>query len=263
YSNKLFFSDFARNFIKTIKIDPTGESAPVVEMFATDVDTPVHLTQAPDGSFIYVSIYTGEIRRVWFGGGKNRQPTAKAGVTKRAGAVPLAVKFNSRGSSDPDGDPLTYFWNFGDGHFSRQPDPFHTYENKGTYFSVLTVTDNKGAFSQSRSLKIVAGNNAPVTTILAPKQDLKVRFGDTVQLRGKSVDPEDGTLTGDSLIWNVKLLHNDHFHPFLGSVHGNAQSFVVQYPQNEPGVFGYRIQLRAVDSEGLSQSDVVTISIQR
>ncbi len=262
YSNKLFFSDFARNFIKTVKLDPLGTAAPIVEFFATDVDTPVHLTQAPDGSFIYVSIYTGEIRRVRFAGGTNRQPSAKAGVSKRAGPVPLTVKFHSRGSSDPDGDPLTYSWDFGDGSSSSLPEPLHIYNKKGNFFSVLTVRDSKGATSQARSLKIVAGNNAPLATILAPTAGKKVRFGEIVQLRGRAVDSEDGPLTGESLIWNIKLLHNEHSHPY-GAPTGNPQSFVVRYPQNEEGNFGFRIQLRAVDSGGLSQSDFVVISIER
>jgi glucose/arabinose dehydrogenase len=263
YSNKIFFSDFARNFIKTVKLDPTGANAPIVDTFATDVDTPVHLTQAPDGSFIYVSIYTGEIRRVWFAGGNNRQPSAKAGVTKRSGGVPLTVRFNSRGSRDPDGDPLSYFWNFGDGGISREPNPFHTYRTKGNYFASLAVRDSKGATSQARSLRIVAGNNAPVATIIAPNEGLQVRLGDTVQLRGKATDREDGPLTGESLIWNVKLIHNEHAHPFLGSVFGNSQSFVAQFPPHEAGRLAFRIQLRAVDSGGLSQSDFVEILIQR
>jgi glucose/arabinose dehydrogenase len=262
YSNKLFFSDFARNFIKTVKLDPSGVTAPIVQFFATDVDTPVHLTQAPDGSFVYVSIYTGEIRRVWFAGGKNRQPSAKAGVSKRAGPVPLGVKFNARGSSDPDGDPLTYFWDFGDGQSSTLAEPFHTYQKKGNFFSVLTVRDSKGAISQARSLKIVAGNNPPRATILTPTEGKKVRFGDVVRLSGRAVDPEDGPLNGESLIWSLKLLHNDHSHPY-GAFSGNTATFVVRYPENEEGKFGFRIQLRAVDSGGLNQSDFVTISIER
>ena len=45
----------------------------------------------------------------------------------------------------------------------------------------------------------------------------KVRFGEIVQLRGRAVDSEDGPLTGESLIWNIKLLHNDHLPSLWGA----------------------------------------------
>jgi glucose/arabinose dehydrogenase len=263
YRNRLFFSDFARSFIKYFKLDPSAAVAPVPETFATELVSPVHLTQAPDGSILYISIYSGEIRRIRFVGGTNRQPFAKSGLSKRAGPVPLTVAFNARGSFDPDGDPLTYHWNFGDGSFGSGSNPIHTYRNKGNFFAVLTVRDNRGSEAQARSMKISVGNNSPMATILSPAGGIQVRKGEIVKLRGKATDPEDGIITGEHLIWNVKLKHNEHLHPYLAGARGTTASFTVDYPDNEEGNFGYVIQLRAVDSGGLSHSDIAEIHISR
>lgn len=36
----------------------------------------------------------------------------------------------------------TYFWEFGDGNYSKQEKPTHTYKNKGNYKAKLSVTNN-------------------------------------------------------------------------------------------------------------------------
>lgn len=58
--------------------------------------------------------------------------------------TPLA--FDGSGSSDPDGDPLTYNWAWGDGSVSLDagPTPTHTYADNGNYDVCLTVTDPGG-----------------------------------------------------------------------------------------------------------------------
>jgi len=54
------------------------------------------------------------------------------------------VHFTSK-SFDPEGDPLTYYWDFGDGGISYQEDPTHFYDEPGSYNVNLTVTDDSDA----------------------------------------------------------------------------------------------------------------------
>jgi acid phosphatase type 7 len=54
------------------------------------------------------------------------------------------VRFDGSGSSDPDGDALTFAWTFGDGGTSTAVKPDHTYAEEGNYAVSLTVTDSKG-----------------------------------------------------------------------------------------------------------------------
>ncbi len=46
--------------------------------------------------------------------------------------------------TDPDGEIISYFWNFGDGGTSSSPNPSNTYEHSGNYTVTLIVTDDNG-----------------------------------------------------------------------------------------------------------------------
>lgn len=75
----------------------------------------------------------------------NRAPIANAGgpYTGFAGAP---ISFNGLGSSDPDGDVLTYAWDFGDGGTSSGSNPSHAYGLAGSYSVSLHVTDPGALF---------------------------------------------------------------------------------------------------------------------
>jgi PKD repeat protein len=57
------------------------------------------------------------------------------------GAVNADIAFDGSLSSDPDSDPLTYAWDFGDGNYGTGVMPTHNYATPGIYDVCLTVND--------------------------------------------------------------------------------------------------------------------------
>jgi hypothetical protein len=62
-----------------------------------------------------------------------------------------SVDFNASESRDPDGNIVSFDWNFGDGVNGTGPVVHHSYSKEGTYYAMLNVTDNDG-LSNSRLL---------------------------------------------------------------------------------------------------------------
>ncbi|MEP7089827.1 MAG: PKD domain-containing protein [Nocardioidaceae bacterium] len=73
----------------------------------------------------------------------NQAPVAHATLT---GCTNLTCSFDASTSTDPDGDAITYDWDFGDGTaHSSQIAPSHDYATSGGRTVSLTVTDSHGA----------------------------------------------------------------------------------------------------------------------
>ena len=72
--------------------------------------------------------------------GRNNQPE----VDMSADTNGMTATFTNA-SSDPDGDALSYTWDFGDGIKSNEENPVHKYVSPGVYHVTLTVTDNINA----------------------------------------------------------------------------------------------------------------------
>jgi hypothetical protein len=114
YRGAYFYGDFVNNFISYVQVAGNGNVVTGPTTFATDADGPVDIKVAPDGSLYYLSIGAGELRRIQFSSG-NQAPTAIASAAPTNGSSPLTVQFTGSMSSDPDGDSLTFLWDFGDG----------------------------------------------------------------------------------------------------------------------------------------------------
>ncbi|MCK6550482.1 PQQ-dependent sugar dehydrogenase [Myxococcota bacterium] len=64
------------------------------------------------------------------------------------GSAPLSVTFTD-GSSDSDGQVVSWSWSFGDGGTSAQRSPTYTFQNAGVYTVRLTATDDSGLTAQA------------------------------------------------------------------------------------------------------------------
>ncbi len=76
---------------------------------------------------------------------ENKPPIAALEFEPKWGAVPLTVLFSAATSSDPDGQIVSYAWDFGDGNSAGGLFVEHQYKKKGSFIVTLTVTDDKGA----------------------------------------------------------------------------------------------------------------------
>lgn len=66
-------------------------------------------------------------------------PKASFRAYPKNGNAPLTVKFNNISN----GNITRVLWDFGDGHFSTEKNPIHTYEKKGNFTVKLSVVSDK------------------------------------------------------------------------------------------------------------------------
>jgi hypothetical protein len=67
------------------------------------------------------------------------------------GFIDVPIQFNGSGSYDPDGDPITHFWDFGDGGTASGVAPTHIYSNTGVYTITLSVEDGRGGIGTAQT----------------------------------------------------------------------------------------------------------------
>lgn len=258
----LFFADFSRGCIWVMRRDGGALPDPArVSTFVDGAEGPVELIVGPSGELYYVNILAGELRRIEYEPG-NRAPVAVAAASPRSGPAPLTVRFDSAGSHDPDGGPLTFAWDLdGDGAYddSTAAAPQHTYTADGRYTASLQVTDVDGASTRA-AVSIHVGNTPPRPAIATPAPGTTWRVGDQIAFSGSAADDEDGTLPASALTWSLRLHHcrteGCHVHPaaaWEGTASGSFTAPDHEYPSH------LELVLTATDSGGLSAATSVRL----
>ena len=177
---------------------------------------------------------------------RNQPPTVSLSATPTSGEAALSVEFSAK-ATDPDGDTLSYSWDFGDGDTTgNSSNESHVYQKAGTFTAKVTVFDGKGG-SASDSVQITvkeaARNQPPTVSLSATPTSGEAALG--VKFTAKASDPDGDTL---SYSWDF----GD------GDTTGNNsnESHVYQ----KAGTFTAKVTV--FDGKGGSASDSVQITVR-
>lgn len=218
----------------------------------------------------------GMIRRISYEAG-NQDPVASLETSDGRDYSPdPTISFDASGSTDAEGQALTYEWDFeNDGTVDETtsiPTTSHDYGRRGEYTVSVTVKDGAGGVSDPPArLTVYPGDNPPgAPSITSPADEstftVPPKEGATAQeyitATGSATDPD-----GDAVVleWEVVQHHDaNHSHPYAG---GTGSPFT--FPGAEPeGLYStdpqgnyLEVRLTARDSLGLA-SEPTTIQLR-
>lgn len=180
------------------------------------------------------------------------------------GAANSPISFYGDGSSDPDGDPLTYDWDFGDSDSSTEENPSHAYATGGIYDVCLTVHDGYVPSPEVCTMAVVYDPDAGFVTgggwidslAGAYKPDLslagKANFGFVAKYKKGASAPDGQTefqfhvadlnFHSSSYDWLVVIGKNDAMFKGSGTVNGmEGYRFMLWAGDSDPDTFRIRI----------------------
>jgi len=203
YDGKLFIYDWMRGWIMAVTLGGDGHYEGMERfMPASKWSGPIDVELGPDGRLYVLEYGSGwfskspdaALSRVEYRSG-NRPPVARLALDRTSGAVPFRVTANARGSSDPDGDRLTYRWTFGQKRVeTTEPTAAYTFDRVGESPISLEIIDAHGATARSEVVPVYAGNHAPELAIRVDGNSMFYLPGRPVSYSVSVADREEGTL---------------------------------------------------------------------
>ena len=162
-------------------------------IYMCDISTNQKMKISTNGDAYYPAIYGNNI--VWrYGEYENtdiymatvsnvpqpKPPVAAFSASPTSGNAPLKVQFTDKSANSP----TSWKWSFGDGTYSTDQNPAHTYNKQGKYTISLTVKNAKGSNTVTKSsyINVAAPLKSPVAAFSASPTSgnapLKVQFTD-------------------------------------------------------------------------------------
>jgi len=232
FDGRWFVSEYARNFYRALTLDESTGEVEAIDPFLPDETfvAPFEAEFGPDGSLYVIDFGLGSgagrgstntdagIYRIDHAA-DGRRPISRFTSDVDSGHEPLTVAFTGDTSTSPDGLDITYAWDFeNDGVVdSTEPNPTHTYAERGQFEARLTVTDTDG-FTGVSVHTITVGNTRPDVAFGAPVHGGFAELGDTVPYAVDVADVEDGstdagTIDCERVTVSTQLGHDSHAHP--------------------------------------------------
>lgn len=265
YRGSLFIADYALRWLRFLTFDELGKAS--VNDFAKEVGSGlgiVDLHSGPDTNVyaLYLDLKSrrSQLRRFRFLGDSNTPPRVLLSASPDAGSIPLAVAFRSDGTFDPDGQELSYRWDFGDGASSVERHPMHLFQKVGTFEVKLTVTEASTPFaSSSKRITIRTGVTPPKARIDLPVIGSTFTVGDTIRFAGRALFEGQSSSPEATLSWAVIQHHNDHTH-LEKEISGPEGAFVAEEHADNSW---YEVCLAVSAGEGLEDQSCREIFPQR
>jgi glucose/arabinose dehydrogenase len=256
WQGSLLFGDFVLDWLKAARFGPAGELQSVQD-FGSGWPRLVDAVARPaDGDLVFLFLGNGleqsSIRRLRFG--LNQPPSPSLSIAPASGPLPLSVQFDARGSSDPDQDPLTYRFDFGDGWSSGPTTAStveHTYTQAGIFEARVEIDDGQGGLA-SLSQVVSAGISNLTMAVFSPPQGTLLA-GQDLSLSALALDE-----TGQSqeITWHLDTMQDGQPVDSLVVATGNT----IDLPaSNLPALTaGNYLRLRARTSAGDGSTAEVT-----
>ena len=222
YDGKLLAYEWMRGWIMAVTMDSVGNYVSMERFMPSyKFSNPMDMEFAENGDLYMLEYGSGwfsanddaRLIRIEYNGG-NRKPQIQVATNQMGGSAPFPLKLSAKGTTDADGDALTYTWKINSKNgFSKvinTPDANLTLSKVGLYTATLTVNDGKGGIN-TQSMEITVGNEPPVLSLDMPKSnrsfyaankpfqyDIKVKDKEDGTL-GKGINPEQVAVTIDYL----------------------------------------------------------------
>ena len=260
YQNTYFHADYSGDWIMNFKFD-ANDNPTETQNFKTGANSIVFVaaSQFTDGIF-YIAGAQGNsnpvanaVRQITYTGNNNLLPVANLSANVNYGSSPLTVELKGSQSFDPDGDVLTYTWDFGDGTTSNSINPIHEFtsanSNPASFTVTLTVSD--GTLSDQKTIDISLNNTPPniVSTSINNTNTFNASNGATINLNAVVNDAEhsNASLTYQ---WFTELHHNNHFHQEAPDNNASTTTELSAIGCDGATYF-YRVKLIVTDPAGL------------
>ncbi len=231
-------------YVNGVKQTVTGSTPWILAASRSDVDDDVTCSVFTPLNF-FVGLDTVTINPV---PPVNRAPNIEITIPNDGADfnVNQPVSFTAAGT-DPDGDTLTYTWNFGDGSSTISGGSgassirLHTYANPGNYRITATVSDGSLTDSDSINIDIVIPLQPPIADA-GPDQGATA--GVAVNFDGSGSTDADGTIV--SYEW-------DFGDGTTGSGVATSHTYMA--------IGTYTATLTVTDNDGLQDTDTTVITI--